>query len=153
MFLMCFDALFILPWLLIVRAEGIVKRERERESDGEREVDLDIDRGAEQVTATHTHTHPISVSQQASTHIHFNVSLPMAQMDSAMCANCVPPTRISPMRETHSYKSISHTLTAFMHPDRGTWKALTFPGWTWQVHVEWYLVHNHRNLLVSVLWA
>ncbi len=56
-----------------------------RESDGEREVDLDLDRGAEQGhnPPPPPHTHTVSVYQQAFAHIHFNVSLPMAQMDSA----------------------------------------------------------------------
>lgn len=96
---MCFDALFILPWLLIVRAEGIVKRERGRKRGrfGHRS-------GSRARSQPHTHT--VSVSQQAFTHIHFNISLPMAQMDSAMCANCVPRRE---SHHTHTGALLSHT--------------------------------------------
>ncbi len=61
----------------------------------------------------------------------------MAQMDSAE-------------RETLVQEHFSHTHGLYVSWQRDM-NALTFPGWTWQVHVEWYLVHNHRNLLVSVL--
>jgi len=110
MFLMCFDALFILAWLLIVRAEGIVKRERERER-GRFGHRSGCRARSQPHTHARTHTHIHSVSQQASAHIHFNVSLPTAQMDSAMCANCVSPTRISP----HSYKRFFHTHRKYTH--------------------------------------